>query len=230
MTKHVLCEISEISPGNCKTVMVEGTRFALYNVGGEFFVTQNHCTHKGAQLVKGELQGTTIQCSQHGWKFDIKTGECLAPGHGRKLRIYPVSIEQSSVVVELEGTEKPQSEVKHSKSVDEPAGKIQFHAVANINDLDDDEVMAVVVGKEEIALYRVDGKFYATHGLCTHEYVSLCDGFVEQGEIECPLHGACFDIKTGKAMSLPAEIDLKVFPVKLEGDTIHIGIEPGPAA
>ena len=227
MTKQVLCGISEVPPGECKTVTVEGIPLAVYNVGGEFFVTQNHCTHKGAQLVKGELREATIQCPQHGWKFDVKTGKCLAPGHGRKLRIYPVSIERTSIVVELEGTEKPPSGARHWKSVDEPTGKIQFHAVANLNALDDDEVMAVVAGKEAIALYRVDGEFYATQELCTHEYVSLCDGFVGDGEIECPLHGACFDIKTGKAMSFPAEIDLRVFPVKLEGDTVYIGIESG---
>ena len=103
--------------------------------------------------------------------------------------------------------------------------KIEYHAVARTDDLGEEEVMAVFVGKEEIALYNVDGEFYATHGVCTHENVGLADGFVEGDVIECPLHGACFEIKTGKAVNPPAEVDLKTYPVKINGDTIYVGIE-----
>ena len=104
-------------------------------------------------------------------------------------------------------------------------GKMEYHAVAKTDDLGEEEVMAVFVGSEEIALYNVEGEFYATHGVCTHENVGLADGFVEGDLIECPLHNACFEIKTGKAVNPPAEVDLKTYPVKVEGDTIYVGIE-----
>ena len=104
-------------------------------------------------------------------------------------------------------------------------GKIEFHAVAKTDDLGEEEVMAVFVGTDEIALYNVAGEFYATGGVCTHENVGLADGFVEGDLIECPLHNACFEIKTGKAVNPPAEVDLKTYPVKIEGDTIYVGIE-----
>ncbi len=103
--------------------------------------------------------------------------------------------------------------------------QIEYHAVARTDDLGKEEVMAVFVGKEEIALYNVEGEFYATHGVCTHENVGLADGFVEGDRIECPLHSACFEIKTGKAVNPPAEVDLKTYQVKVEGDTIYIGVE-----
>lgn len=102
---------------------------------------------------------------------------------------------------------------------------IEFHPVAKTGDLDEEEVMAVFVGQEEIALYNVEGEYYATHGVCTHENVGLADGFVEGELIECPLHSACFEIKTGKAVNPPAEVDLKTYQVKIEGDTIYVGIE-----
>jgi nitrite reductase/ring-hydroxylating ferredoxin subunit len=104
--------------------------------------------------------------------------------------------------------------------------EIEFHPVAKTDDLGEEEVMAVFVGKEEIALYNVEGEYYATHGVCTHENVGLADGFVEGDLIECPLHSACFEIKTGKAVNPPAEVDLKTYPVKVEGDTIYVGVEP----
>ncbi len=209
--------------------MIEGTRIALYNINGQFYATQNHCTHKGAQLVHGSLDGSVIECGQHGWKFDVKTGKCLAPSHGRALKQYPVSIEQSSVVIELPDggapkTTRPCAQIPAASST----GTIQFHAVAGTGELEeDDDVLGVVVGETEIAIYRVDGEFYATHGLCTHECVKLADGYVEEGRIECPLHSACFDIKTGKVLAPPAEVDLKTYPVKVEGDTIYVGIEAG---
>lgn len=103
--------------------------------------------------------------------------------------------------------------------------EIEYHAVAKIDDLDDEEVMAVFAGGEEIALYRIEGEFYATHGICTHENVGLADGFVEGDRIECPLHSACFEIKTGKVLCAPAEVDLKTYPVKVEGDTVYVGVE-----
>ena len=102
---------------------------------------------------------------------------------------------------------------------------IEFHAVAKTDDLDPEEVIAVFIEDEEIALYNVDGEFFATHGVCTHENVGLADGFVEGDLIECPLHSACFEIKTGKAVNPPAEIDLKTYPVKVERDTIYVGME-----
>lgn len=103
--------------------------------------------------------------------------------------------------------------------------EIEYHAVAKTDDLDEEEVMAVFIGDEEICIYNVEGTFYATHGICTHENVGLADGFVEGDRIECPLHSACFEIKTGRAVNAPAEVDLKIYPVKVEDDTIYVGIQ-----
>jgi nitrite reductase/ring-hydroxylating ferredoxin subunit len=52
----------------------------------------------------------------------------------------------------------------------------------------------------------------------------VSDGFIDRGQIVCPLHAGCFDIKTGKAMEAPAEEDIRTFPVRLVGDEIQIGV------
>ncbi len=103
--------------------------------------------------------------------------------------------------------------------------KVEFHPVAKIGDVSEEDVMGVFIGGEEIALYNVEGEIFATHGICTHENVGLADGFVDGDLIECPLHSACFEIKTGKAVNPPAEVDLKTYPVKVEDDTIYVGVE-----
>ncbi|MEE8445964.1 MAG: bifunctional 3-phenylpropionate/cinnamic acid dioxygenase ferredoxin subunit [Alphaproteobacteria bacterium] len=101
---------------------------------------------------------------------------------------------------------------------------VQFHAVATTSEVDEGEVQQVSVGRTDIALYKLDGDYYATDDICSHAYASLADGYVEDGQIECPLHGACFDIKTGKALTAPANVDLKTYPVKIEGDKILVGV------
>ena len=101
---------------------------------------------------------------------------------------------------------------------------VQFHAVADVSDVDEGEAHQVSVGRTDIAIYKLDGELYATDDICTHAYASLADGYVENGQVECPLHGACFDIKTGKALTAPASIDIATYEVKVEGDTIFVGV------
>jgi nitrite reductase/ring-hydroxylating ferredoxin subunit len=85
--------------------------------------------------------------------------------------------------------------------------------------------ISVRVGDKEIALYHLPGgEFRATDNICTHEYAQLTDGWLEDGCIECPLHAARFDIRSGKALCAPADVDLKVFEVKTDGDDLLIKV------
>ena len=70
--------------------------------------------------------------------------------------------------------------------------------IAAANQLQDDEVVAVSVQNMKLALYRIDGGYYATDNVCTHQFALLSDGYLEDGHIECPLHQARFDIRSGR--------------------------------
>jgi nitrite reductase/ring-hydroxylating ferredoxin subunit len=96
--------------------------------------------------------------------------------------------------------------------------------VAAKGDVAEGACLGVRVGEKEVALYQMDGEFYATDNVCSHEYALLTEGWMENGCIECPLHAAQFDIKTGKALSAPADEDIAVYPVKIEGDDILVRI------
>lgn len=95
---------------------------------------------------------------------------------------------------------------------------------ADRNALSDGEVIGVVVAGREIALYEMDGRLYATDDICTHAYAKLSDGWMEKGEIECPLHAGRFDLKTGKATAPPCVDDVKTYPVRVEGDEIQVNL------
>lgn len=101
---------------------------------------------------------------------------------------------------------------------------LTFQLVAKLSAVEPDYPLRVRVGKHDIALFAADGTVFATDNICTHAYASLADGFVEEGKVECPLHGACFDFRTGRALTAPAEVDLRTHPVRIEGDDVLVGL------
>jgi len=90
-------------------------------------------------------------------------------------------------------------------------------------DVAEGQCIGVRLSDREVALYHLPGgEFRATDNVCSHEYALLSEGWLENGCIECPLHAAQFDIRTGKALSAPADTDLAVFEVKVEGADLMI--------
>lgn len=70
-------------------------------------------------------------------------------------------------------------------------------------------------GGIEVAVYRCDDGFHAIEDVCTHDYGPLAEGEVEGCQVICPRHGARFDIKTGKALTLPAFRPVETYPVEV---------------
>ncbi|MEP6656432.1 MAG: non-heme iron oxygenase ferredoxin subunit [Betaproteobacteria bacterium] len=99
-----------------------------------------------------------------------------------------------------------------------------WHAVAAMGEVAEGEAKQVCVGAEIIAIYNLEGTFYATSDTCTHEEASLCDGYIEGDTIECPLHQAVFHIPTGKVLREPAKTSLRTFPVRVVSATIEIEV------
>ncbi|MBT2304140.1 non-heme iron oxygenase ferredoxin subunit [Variovorax paradoxus] len=94
--------------------------------------------------------------------------------------------------------------------------------IAAATQLQDDEVMSIALGGAQLALYRSAGEFHVTDNVCTHQYALLSDGYVEDGCIECPLHQARFDLRTGVALCAPATQPIRVYPVRVEGDDVLV--------
>ncbi|MPY81102.1 MAG: Rieske 2Fe-2S domain-containing protein [Actinophytocola sp.] len=101
----------------------------------------------------------------------------------------------------------------------------QWIAACGVDDVDEEDVLPFQHDGVDYAIYRSpDDTFYATAGHCTHERELLCDGLVMDRVIECPKHNGRFDYATGKALGAPALVDLRTYPVKVENDTIYIGV------
>lgn len=100
-----------------------------------------------------------------------------------------------------------------------------FKKVANINDLQDGGVKKVLLGEKAIAIFKIDGDYFATDDTCTHEKASLSEGEIDGDIVICPHHGARFNIKTGKALSLPAMFPLETYQVKIDGNDILVEVK-----
>jgi 3-phenylpropionate/trans-cinnamate dioxygenase ferredoxin subunit len=96
-----------------------------------------------------------------------------------------------------------------------------WHDIGPVDAFAPEEPVVAQVGETRIAVFKLDDGFFAISDICTHEYALLSEGFCEDGRIECPLHQACFDIRSGKALDEPAEIDLKTYPVRIEGGVVQ---------
>ena len=73
-----------------------------------------------------------------------------------------------------------------------------------------------------IALFCVEGEYYAIEDMCTHAEASLSEGFLDGYDIECPMHGARFDIRSGEVLSMPAYHDVKTYPIHKKDGKVFI--------
>ena len=93
------------------------------------------------------------------------------------------------------------------------------------DDIDQEDLIRFDHDGKTFAIYHApDGGFFATAGKCTHEDVHLCDGLVMGYLIECPKHNGQFDYRTGEAMRAPVCLDLKTFPVRVEGGRVFVDL------
>ena len=88
------------------------------------------------------------------------------------------------------------------------------------------EVRVVECAGRSLALSNLDGEYYAIDNVCTHDGGPLGEGRIRDGRVLCPRHGAAFDAKTGRVISLPAVKSVQAYPVTREGDDLFIDCAP----
>ena len=101
---------------------------------------------------------------------------------------------------------------------------LKFIKVCNINDISDGAGKSFKIGSLYLALFRTQNRWFATSDICSHEHEHLSGGWLEGYCIECPRHGAAFDLRTGEPKSLPATEPIEIFPVKIDGNDVTVGI------
>ncbi len=102
---------------------------------------------------------------------------------------------------------------------------VKCFAIATRADVEPGEVFVSEVEGTAIAICNVDGEFYAISDACTHDGSSFDATDLDGSEIYCPRHGAVFDVITGDVLGAPATVPVPTFPVRVNGETIEVGLE-----
>jgi len=98
-----LCSAADVAFGTALKVETAGLSLAVFNLDGEFFVTDDNCTHGPGSLSEGFIDGEVIECNFHNGQFNIKTGEVVAPPCMVPIRTYKTLVQNGRVVIEIEG-------------------------------------------------------------------------------------------------------------------------------
>jgi 3-phenylpropionate/trans-cinnamate dioxygenase ferredoxin subunit len=103
----------------------------------------------------------------------------------------------------------------------------EYVAVATTDELPNGTRKLLEIDGKAIAVFNIAGAYYAIADVCSHDDGPVAEGdLYNEYEIECPRHGARFDVRTGRVLSFPAIVDIPAYPVKVAGDEILVGLPP----
>ena len=100
--------------------------------------------------------------------------------------------------------------------------------VATVSALAPGTMKWVVVERERVLIANIDGAFYALRDACGHRQEPLSKGRLEGHVVECPLHFATFDVRSGKLLSGPVAEDVRTYAVQVKDDTVYVKRAPSP--
>jgi 3-phenylpropionate/trans-cinnamate dioxygenase ferredoxin subunit len=101
--------------------------------------------------------------------------------------------------------------------------KAEFYEIGPA-DLANGERLFVEIDNKPIVVFNIAGQYYAIGDVCTHDEGPLGDGLLDDYSVVCPRHGAEFDVRSGKALTMPAVVDIPAYPVKVQDGNIFIGV------
>ena len=101
-----------------------------------------------------------------------------------------------------------------------------FVAVASTDEIPSGGRKLLEVDGRAIAVFNIAGTYYCIADVCSHDDGPVAEGELDDTEIECPRHGARFDVRTGKVLSFPAIVDIPAYPVRVEDGSVLVGLPP----
>jgi len=206
----------QIPDGERKIIQVGDLSIGVFHHQGQWYALRNSCLHRGGPVCTGTLEGSMITCPWHGYRYEITTGQFL-DDPSAKLATYHVEIHEGEVhlyvpliqreTVTLEMTTPPQNAVGDRKLLEN-----EFRT----QEVRPGQIIRVHLKGESIAVYNINGKFYATQNSCTHADGPLNEGTLEGTQIICPWHGSCFEVTNGQVFCGPAKEPLRTYRVVID--------------
>ncbi len=102
----------------------------------------------------------------------------------------------------------------------------EYVAVATTDEIPSGSRKLLEVDGRAIAVFNIAGTYYCIADVCSHDDGPVVEGALDEYEIECPRHGAHFDVRSGKVLSFPAIVDIPAYPVRVEDGEVLVGLPP----
>ncbi len=210
----------EILAGQRKIIDVDGVSIGVFHHGDAWVALQNSCLHRGGPVCEGGLEENTLTCPWHGYQYDVRSGELLLD-RTSSLQKFPVEIRDGDVYIRVrtlirDPVSLPDDVLLTAAPAAEEAelAENEFQIAAVLPG----GITEVGVDGEPVAVYNVEGHYYATQARCTHLGGPLSHGRLDGHNVFCPWHESCFDVRTGEATCGPAKEPVRTYQVVIAGD------------
>ena len=199
----VAARVDEILEGERKILNIGNLSIGLFHHKGSWYALRNSCLHRGGPVCTGTLEGDTLTCPWHGFQYIVTDGHLLVDENAH-LDSYRVELRNGEIHLFIpDFTAVPESHKLREnefRTTEVAAGQ---NKIVRVHD-------------ENVAVFNVDGTFYATQEACTHEGGPLSEGALEGNCITCPIHGSSFDVTTGAVIRGPATKRIKTYTVEVK--------------
>ena len=221
----VVARAEEIPNGERKIIEVDGISIGIFHHEGNWHALRNSCLHRGGPVATGLLIEGQLICPWHGFTYNVTDGRMIMDPSA-KLDTYKIAvvdgdihllIPESTVTTDTVATGEDYIDISRPEST--PGSTDLLENEFSLSELPAGKIKLVHLSGRRIAVYNVDGQYYATQDECTHAGGPLSEGDLDGKNVTCPWHYSCFNVETGEATCKPAITPLETFTVILDGDT-----------
>ena len=202
----VAARVDEIPDGERKILTINDLSIGLFHHKGNWYALKNVCLHRGGPVCTGTLEGDTLTCPWHGFQYNITDGHLLVDD-STHLDSYHIQVRDGEIHLFVPDR-APLAELHKLRENEFWASEVATG-----------QIKLVRVDEENVAVFNVEGQFFATQEACTHQGGPLSEGTLEGTCITCPIHGSRFDVTNGAVIRGPA-----INPIKTYGVDVRDGI------
>jgi nitrite reductase/ring-hydroxylating ferredoxin subunit len=231
---HLLSEVrqalfvaneEDIPLGSRKIVNLMGLKVGVFHHTSGWIAIQNKCLHAGGPVAEGVLNGDVLTCPWHGFQYNLPTASLLKDPNAH-LETYAVEVREGQVFVKVPvapgiaaQTDGTHAAVQLPVQAEHAPAKNEFR----LSELKPGEAGTVEVEGNTVAVFNIDGKYYAIDNRCTHVGGPLSEGQLDGTMVTCPWHGSCFDVTSGAVLCGPAKQGVRSYPVTIQGAFGKVG-------